>query len=127
LSLVVKAPGFEEGSRVVEMSGGERREERFELKPLPARAVEPVAARDVALAAPVATAGGAGAPADHGPPSLVTSPSSAPPETAAPIYKRWWFWTALGAVAAGTAVLVVTHPWRSNSPCDGAGSPCTVW
>lgn len=37
-----------------------------------------------------------------------TAPARAPPPT--PVYKQWWFWTAIGgavAVAAGTAAIVV--------------------
>jgi tetratricopeptide (TPR) repeat protein len=35
------------------------------------------------------------------------SPQEEPPQTNhSPIYKRWWFWTAIGAVLAGTAVTV---------------------
>jgi tetratricopeptide (TPR) repeat protein len=39
-------------------------------------------------------------------------------------YKKWWFWTGIGAaVAAGTVTaLVLTH--GSASPCSGAGAPC---
>ncbi len=35
-----------------------------------------------------------------------------------PLYKRWWFWTTLGAVAAGatTAALLTTHPWEASMP-----------
>jgi len=29
------------------------------------------------------------------------------PATTGAIYKRWWFWTAVGAVAAGTAAVVI--------------------
>jgi tetratricopeptide (TPR) repeat protein len=37
------------------------------------------------------------------PPSLLTAPPPPPAEESAPVYKRWWFWTAVGvAVAAGT-------------------------
>jgi tetratricopeptide (TPR) repeat protein len=39
-------------------------------------------------------------------------------------YKKWWFWTGIGAaLAAGTVTaLVLTH--GSASPCSGAGTPC---
>ena len=37
----------------------------------------------------------------------VSQPEGAAPKPAGAVYTRWWFWTAIGAVAAGTAVTVV--------------------
>jgi hypothetical protein len=38
---------------------------------------------------------------------------------ASPVYKRWWFWTAVGAAAASTAAMViVTNPRRVNEVAD---------
>lgn len=33
-------------------------------------------------------------------------PAKPPPGTSKPIYKKWWFWTAVGAVVVGTGVTV---------------------
>jgi tetratricopeptide (TPR) repeat protein len=40
--------------------------------------------------------------------------------TGGPIYKKWWFWTALGVVVAGatTATVIALQP-ESASPVDG--------
>jgi hypothetical protein len=50
------------------------------------------------------------------PPPLVTAPAEPPPPAAAtepedrPLWKRWWFWTGLAAVAlAGTATVLILH------------------
>jgi hypothetical protein len=53
--------------------------------------------------------------------------AGAPPEPAAspPVYKRWWFWTGLGAVIAGgvvTGVLLTRQSAPSSPPCDGLGA-----
>lgn len=47
--------------------------------------------------------------------------ASAPTPTVGrpPIYKRWWFWTAVGGVVAGAAVagaLAATKPWELPPP-----------
>jgi hypothetical protein len=43
--------------------------------------------------------------------------TGAPASAARPIYKRWWFWGAIGLVAAGvtTAAVVGTRPWEPKS------------
>jgi tetratricopeptide (TPR) repeat protein len=43
---------------------------------------------------------------------------------AAPIYKRWWFWTAVGAVAAGAATVAIIMARRdpTNIPDSSLGS-----
>ena len=49
---------------------------------------------------------------------LVVSAAS----TSAPIYRRWWFWTTLGVLAAGTATIVLMtnrdHPGDVLPPID---------
>lgn len=64
------------------------------------------------------------------PPPLVTAPVEAPPPAAAPepedrpIWKRWWFWTGVAAVAAvGTATVLIL---RSRDDCTGEGTGTTV-
>jgi tetratricopeptide (TPR) repeat protein len=70
------------------------------------------------------------------PPPVVNEPSQPhiisqplpPPEESAPVYKRWWFWTAVGvAVAAGTVgVLAATGTFKSSpkDPACEAGRTC---
>jgi tetratricopeptide (TPR) repeat protein len=64
------------------------------------------------------------------PPQIVTAPPQAvvvvppPPrdEESRPVYKRWWFWTAVGvAVAAGTVgALAATGTFKAKDPsCSG--------
>jgi hypothetical protein len=82
------------------------------LAPQPAPAVAPTAAPPGSL--PVAPAGGGAATA---PPSSTGATASAAldfslrPEAAAKdhgsFYQTWWFWTAVGVVAAGTATVAV--------------------
>src|SRR5262249_18791538 len=45
-------------------------------------------------------------------------------EASSPVYKRWWFWTAIGAVVVGGAVtaFVLTRP--KGASC-AAGEMCT--
>jgi hypothetical protein len=63
------------------------------------------------------------APIEEPPAALVTSPSE-PEAPSRPVYKRWWFWTGIGAVVAGgvlTAVLLTRNngPQGSLAPIDG--------
>jgi ribosomal protein S20 len=54
---------------------------------------------------------------------LTTVPAAPEPADAGqPIYKKWWFWTGVGAVVVAgtvTAILLATH--SSSSPCGGTG------
>lgn len=70
-----------------------------------------------------AVAGTAAAHTRPAPPALV---ATAPAPAAAParFYRRWWFWTAVGVVAAGatgTALL-----WRRAPPGPCAGVTCSL-
>ena len=60
------------------------------------------------------------------PPSLVAQPTPPPAESPArgeqPIYKKWWFWTIIGAVAVGGGVGAYLAT-RSSSSCE-AGRVC---
>jgi hypothetical protein len=69
-------------------------------------------------------------PPAQGPP--VTAPPAPPPTTTAsanlvsqpppaqtgptPIYKKWWFWTAIGVVAAGTVAAILLIPGGVERP-----------
>ena len=57
---------------------------------------------------------------------LVASPAQKPEESPA-IYKRWWFWTGVGAVVAGGVVtaLLLTRP-SDPTPYRGDLTPGTV-
>lgn len=56
-------------------------------------------------------------PNDPGNSMLVASPGSRPPpEESHPIYKRWWFWTALGVVAAGGVAAALLIPGGVTKP-----------
>ncbi len=47
------------------------------------------------------------------------------PEPSPPLYKKWWFWTGVGAVVAGgvvTGVLLSRKSAPSSPPCDGAAA-----
>ena len=58
----------------------------------------------------------------------VAQPAPAPaPTEASPLYKRWWFWGAIGAVAAGGVVAAVLFSSKSpaQSPsCATTGVVC---
>lgn len=47
------------------------------------------------------------------------------PVATRPLYTRWWFWTAVGALTAGsvTAFLLASQP-AARSRCPGGGIPC---
>ena len=58
----------------------------------------------------------------------VATPVPALPPVAPPVYRRWWFWTAIGAVAlAAVGITIgVTHDDGSRLPaihCSPAGCP----
>jgi tetratricopeptide (TPR) repeat protein len=48
------------------------------------------------------------------PPPLALAPARSTPDT--PIYRRWWLWTAVGAVVAGAGVGLAVGLTRSSSP-----------
>jgi hypothetical protein len=58
---------------------------------------------------------------------LQTAPTPEPQETA-PVYKRWWFWTGIGAVVAGGVVTAVVLSSKSapKSPSCTPGVPCAL-
>lgn len=54
--------------------------------------------------------------------ALSAAPSPAPAEPA-PVYKRWWFWTAVGVLAAGGTAAVLIAGQKQSSGCLGI-TPC---
>jgi hypothetical protein len=105
------------------------------VAPMPATG-ETAASRSSVAAAPAA------APPPEPTPSFPTVPATQPtamttPGPAAldlstrtqaapagPVYTRWWFWTAVGAVAAGTATVAIILARRdpTSIPSSGLGS-----
>ncbi len=47
----------------------------------------------------------------------VDAPPPPPPVEARPLYKRWWFWAAIGVIAAGTATAVVIAATQRSASC----------
>jgi len=79
--------------------------------PMPAPAPEPLpSAPQPALAAPALVD------------SRAPGPASPDPHDGQPIYKKWWFWTIVGAVAIGGGVGAYLAT-RSSSSCE-AGRVC---
>jgi hypothetical protein len=118
-SLLIEATGFLSDSRFVDVPARAAVREHTALAPVPVLRQPPrLAAAD---------------PEPAGQPSGATvvtqraaSEPAPPDETATPIYKRWWFWTAIGVVAVaagGTAYLLLSR----NDKCDSAGGPCVTW
>jgi len=53
--------------------------------------------------------------------TLVAQPSQPQPESAGPIYSKWWFWTIVGAVVIGGVVTAVALSSGTSKPdCVGA-------
>ncbi len=69
----------------------------------------------LALSAPPASAAPLSTPLALGVSSSEHAAPSAPPA----VYRRWWFWAALGAVAAGAAVVAISLGSKAPSPYEG--------
>jgi tetratricopeptide (TPR) repeat protein len=74
----------------------------------PPPATEDKPAAPAVPAAPAPTPSAADAPAA----TLVAQPAPSSEPESRPVYKRWWFWTAIGAAVAGgvVAAVVLTRP-----------------
>jgi hypothetical protein len=84
----------------------------------PAPGAAPVAA------APPPRAGAVDGPAG-GPPMLLAAPAPADSAPASrPVYKRWWFWTLLGAAVIGGAVAAIMVGNASTKPDCPDGRTC---
>ncbi len=78
----------------------------------------PVVAPTLSAAAPPAPTSGAES-------LSITQAAPPEPEPSPPVYKRWWFWTGVGAVVAGgvvTGVLLTRKSAPSSPACDGVGT-----
>jgi hypothetical protein len=91
--LTVRSEGYQPVLRKLLIEGGKAQSLSIELQPLPVPTVAsaPVAQPPEASPAPV--------------PLLAAAPAAAPSDTK--LVERWWFWTAIGVVAAGSVVAVV--------------------
>jgi hypothetical protein len=113
LKLTVRAKGYLDLNRPIEIRPQDQAREHVELTPVPAVA---------ATAPPPAASTSSPTVVVQTPPAGATGPA-ATSEASAPIYARWWFWTAVGVVAAGavtTAVLLT----RDKQTCQVT---CTTW
>lgn len=126
VSMAVTAPGHAPLTRLVTIPAAGRSREHAQLRVLPAITKVPE------LVAPEASAPPAPALAEPSGVRGVTAsdekPGGTPPDgppaaesTLDPIYKKWWFWAAIGAVTIGTGagIYVLT---RDSSRC--AVPPC---
>ena len=57
---------------------------------------------------------------------LVATPAPEAPEAPAPIYRRWWFWTTVGAVVVGAVVAGVALSRPAPQPYQGNLGPPTI-
>jgi hypothetical protein len=117
LTVTVRARGFVETTRTVEVKRAAQLRERVALaaEPPPSE----TAPSRLALAAP---------PPDQSETTtaLVSQPGAFDGEAAGrPIYARWWFWTAIAVVAAGGVAAAVLLT-RNHSPCD-PNTTCSTW
>jgi hypothetical protein len=53
-----------------------------------------------------------------------TQPTPEPEGENAPLYKKWWFWTSIGAAVAAGSVTAFLLARRSPDSCDGLGMKC---
>jgi hypothetical protein len=74
----------------------------------------PPAAAPAPIAPPPAPVAAAEPPAQA---PVIVAPAAEPVAAPAPVWKRWWFWTAAGVLAAGAAVtLVVSTQPETRAP-----------
>lgn len=78
-------------------------------------ATDPAPAPDPAATAP-APAGPAAAVAPAAAPVAAATPAAAPPKLEhKPLYKKWWFWTAIGGGVAAVAIIGIAVGVTANS------------
>jgi hypothetical protein len=86
-----------------------------ETPPDPPLTTEPAAAPGAAAAPGTAAAPPAAVtPAAATPPAIATAPTPPQPEHK-PVYKKWWFWTAIGGGVAAIAVIGIVAGVAANS------------
>jgi hypothetical protein len=122
VTLRVKAGGYVEFSRTLNVVAGGYRREHVELRPRlspPKVAIEPSA---VAMNATQAAQVEKTATAERTP---TAEAEPAPEGTNVPIYRKWWFWTLVGAgaIAAGGTIWFATRKSNTDT-CTGI---CSSW
>jgi hypothetical protein len=117
-AITIEAPGFATESRTVGVLADSLIREHVALRSLAMAASSP-AARPV----PTLTSAPPGSPTVS-----ADSPGGSPGATPAeqpPIYRKWWFWTIVGAVAIGAGASIYLLANR-NSGCQASmGATCT--
>lgn len=117
VNVTVRAKGYADTTRTVDIKAGDSLRENVTLVAT-ARAPN---TSPMALVAPPPTT-------TEQTPSLVAQPGATEGEASdRPVYARWWFWTAIGAVAAGGIVAAVLLSRGHSSSCDATAAACTTW
>lgn len=110
--LVVRADGYQPVQRQLDLQGGKSTTLEIELLAL---ATAPAPAESTAqLVAPQQVAQGAASPPEA---SAAHTDVKGAAQRDTPLVQRWWFWTAIGAVAAGS-VLAVVLATRDPQPIE---------
>ncbi len=98
-------------------------------EPVPTTTPAPAAQPSVAPAAaapPTATVPPSAAVAATPDPLGISQSAPPEPQESPPVYKRWWFWTGIGAVVAGGAVtgVLLSKKTAPKSPACDTGVAC---
>lgn len=115
-SVLVRADGFEDLTRQIQVSGGGVVRENVQLIPAPTRRA-PAAPPPAVAAAPQAA------------PAVAVTTAASEPEPAqtesAGLTHKWWFWTAVGALVVGGAAtaFLLSRPKDGLTCPDGAVCP----
>ncbi len=116
---IVGRRGAEVVEQIVELKPQERKEVVLQFNavaPASAEATAPAPQR-LAEAAPPEAARNEEAT------RLISTPASENPQVSRPLYKKWWFWTGVGAVVAAGAVTAFVLTRSSEKTCSGS-YPC---
>jgi hypothetical protein len=118
VTVTVRQPGYAEVTRVVQIRAGGLMRENITMHALPP---------PIALQAKPGEGEG-GTALERQPLAAGEGSGNADTGEGHPIYKRWWFWTLIGAAAvgAGVGVFLYTHRGTATMGCD-AGVPCGTW
>jgi hypothetical protein len=115
-NLVVRANGYEAMSRPIEVQPDSRNTEQVDLVPTPVAQPTAVGAQ---VPPPPSSPAGTTLEVQSGPRNESTGAV-----TPSPFYERWWFWAAVGVVAAGTITTAVVLSRDNKQSCSGT---CTTW
>jgi hypothetical protein len=124
VTLSVRANGHVDSSRSLELKKGDFAREHVSLQPAPRAPEGPTVpvyvAETLALEATRSGANG-----NAGGPPLIEKPGqgAAASDDGTPLYKRWWFWTIVGAVVVGGAATAFMLT-RGGSECAEPGATC---